>query len=67
MKRNIYTRQEAFWCIVRSRTPFRFGVMADEEKERKKERKKEEEEEEQNRYFCGPILRLLRRLARLWE
>ena len=42
MKRNIYTRQEAFWCIVRSRTPFRFEVMIDEEEEeeRKKERKK---------------------------
>ena len=41
MKRNIYTRQQTFWCVVRSRTPFRFGVMIDEEEERrKKERKK---------------------------
>ena len=24
MKRNIYTRQEAFWCVVRLRTPSRF-------------------------------------------
>ena len=54
MKRNIYTRQQAFWCVVRTRTPLRFGVMIDEEEE-EEERKKEE----QNRYFCGPILRLL--------
>ena len=63
MKRNIYTRQQTFWCVVRPRTPFRFGVMIDEEEE-EEERKKEEE---QNRYFCGPILRLLRRLARFYE
>ena len=43
MKGNIYTRQEAFWCVVRSSTPFRFGVTADEEGE-----EEEEEEEEQN-------------------
>ena len=66
MKRNIYIRQRAFWCVVRSRTPFRFGVMIDEEEEEEEERRRKKEEE-QNRYFCRPILRLLRRLARLYE
>ena len=39
MKGNIYGRQGVFWCIVRSRTPFRFGVMADEEEEEEEERR----------------------------
>ena len=32
----MYSPQRAFWCVVHSRTPFHFRVMADEEEERKK-------------------------------
>ena len=49
MKRNIYTRQEAFWCIVRSRTPFRFEVMIDEEEEEEEEEERKKERKKKNK------------------